>query len=935
MRIDEIAVDGFGPFRDRRIEPAPGLTLIRGANEAGKSTLLAFIRSILFGFETKSNPALAGGRRGGWLNVTTADGRRVRIERYGQTGGNGQLRLLDDDGNDLGPDLLPRILQGVERSVYTNVFAFGLAELAQISNLSTAEVAARIYGAGMGTGATSVVEVENRLEKARQELFAKQGRNPRINVLLGEIDGLNSQIEALDPPALFRAAGNRRDALQAELAELSLEAEALAVERHRLERLRDAWAAWVGLGSARARLAELPPAPAGSIPLPADVLERLGLAEHDLATARTRAEELDRDRAQAIAERDAAAVDETLLAERAEAEALLAGLPEARADRTRLADLQRDRAEREAALGDALRRLGAGWTEARLLAVDDSIGAHGAISGTFRTSLEAAEREVEASRAQAAALDQGLLDARDGLAAVDQAPAPSHWEAPADSGLQIGLVAAVALGVTVAAATALLGLSWSQAGVLVLLAAAGGLVIGVLVRRRGQVLAPSGAAVASLSPIREERLDRVRVLEQRARSAAERQALAAAALAQAQAAWQAWLTEHGLPADLDRETAGRMLDSAGLAKASLTALQSIDGRRDAAAARLAAFEARATAFLVRLGRTADDPFAGLDGLRRDLAAALAAAANQGRARQDLARIEAARAATVADLEAAAGRTATILAESGAADGPSLRAAVAEAAARREVEHEIRAARDTLLALSGPGEALEAFEADLASIADIGAVQAALAAIVERTRDLEGRRATSLEALGAEGRAIAEIERSAAAAELRQQRADRLTEMETLAEAWAVTTIALGLLRRTRSRYEREHRPDVLKEAEELLAAWTDGRYVRIHAPLGKQIQELERRDGVLVPLAGLSTGTAEQLYLAMRFGLVEHFGREAESLPVVMDDILVNFDPERAERAARSIEQLATRHQVLYFTCHPGTPLVPATTIELASAARS
>ncbi len=104
----------------------------------------------------------------------------------------------------------------------------------------------------------------------------------------------------------------------------------------------------------------------------------------------------------------------------------------------------------------------------------------------------------------------------------------------------------------------------------------------------------------------------------------------------------------------------------------------------------------------------------------------------------------------------------------------------------------------------------------------------------------------------------------------------------------------------------------------MLSTWTDGRYVRILAPLGKQVQELERNDGVIVPLAGLSTGTAEQLYLALRFGLVEHFARQAESLPVVMDDILVNFDPVRAERAARSIEDLATRHQVLYFTCHSG-----------------
>jgi uncharacterized protein YhaN len=38
-----------------------------------------------------------------------------------------------------------------------------------------------------------------------------------------------------------------------------------------------------------------------------------------------------------------------------------------------------------------------------------------------------------------------------------------------------------------------------------------------------------------------------------------------------------------------------------------------------------------------------------------------------------------------------------------------------------------------------------------------------------------------------------------------------------------------------------------------------------------------------------------------------------------MDDILVNFDRERATRAAHAIRDLATRHQVVFFTCHPQT----------------
>ena len=75
---------------------------------------------------------------------------------------------------------------------------------------------------------------------------------------------------------------------------------------------------------------------------------------------------------------------------------------------------------------------------------------------------------------------------------------------------------------------------------------------------------------------------------------------------------------------------------------------------------------------------------------------------------------------------------------------------------------------------------------------------------------------------------------------------------------------------------------------------------------GKQPQELSR-------------GTREQLYLALRFGLVREFGEHAERLPVVVDEVLVNFDPERARLAAEAFATLAETNQVLVFTCHPET----------------
>jgi uncharacterized protein YhaN len=375
------------------------------------------------------------------------------------------------------------------------------------------------------------------------------------------------------------------------------------------------------------------------------------------------------------------------------------------------------------------------------------------------------------------------------------------------------------------------------------------------------------------------------------------------------------------------------VEGAVRARSILVQRQTIEQRRAEAAARLDVREAEAAALMSSLGRTPGDPVLDLEGLRRELEASLDGQAAHDRATQELERIGANEAANEAARTIALASQQAILAEAGVADSAGLRLVVARAARRTEIRHELRAAEDTLTALSGPGEALAAFEADLAGYADVALIAQALAASLDRSRAIEADRASISEELGAERRRMEELERSEDSASLRQDRADRVAELERLAEAWSATTIALELLRRTRSRYERDHRPDVLKTAETLMTAWTDGRYTRIVAPLGRQVEELERNDGVIVPISGLSTGTAEQLYLALRFGLVEHFAREAESLPLVMDDILVNFDPGRAERAARSIEDLALRHQVLYFTCHPETALHPDTTVELAGSA--
>ncbi len=71
-----------------------------------------------------------------------------------------------------------------------------------------------------------------------------------------------------------------------------------------------------------------------------------------------------------------------------------------------------------------------------------------------------------------------------------------------------------------------------------------------------------------------------------------------------------------------------------------------------------------------------------------------------------------------------------------------------------------------------------------------------------------------------------------------------------------------------------------------------------------------------VDVQGLSDGTRDQLYLALRLASLEHHARGGEPMPLVLDDILIHFDDERARAALRVLGEAAGAAQILFFTHH-------------------
>jgi len=102
---------------------------------------------------------------------------------------------------------------------------------------------------------------------------------------------------------------------------------------------------------------------------------------------------------------------------------------------------------------------------------------------------------------------------------------------------------------------------------------------------------------------------------------------------------------------------------------------------------------------------------------------------------------------------------------------------------------------------------------------------------------------------------------------------------------------------------------------ELIQKMTGGRYKEV------EMQEsiprgFHREDGVVMPYENLSTGTIDVLGIALRLGITKMFLEEKEGF-VIMDDPLVDLDPDRQSKAAEAIKDFAENKQLILLTCHP------------------
>jgi uncharacterized protein YhaN len=1041
VRLTTIHIDGFGIFHDFGVvDLSPGLNVFLGDNESGKTTLLAFIRTILFGFppgQRRENlyPPLAGGRHGGRLALLSQKGEDYVVARH-HGPKRGPVTVTLPDGSQADEEVLRQLTGAATEDLFRSVFAFSLTELQSFDSLNSQAVRAAIYSAGAGVGKVSLAKVEKGLQTSIGRVFKPGGRNPIINTLMRELREIDLTISQ-------RVAEiERYDEIRGELDQMAFEVDGaksgLELKRRRLDRvklLERAWEDWVSLCRSQEELANLPEIEV----FPADGVSRLEKLQERNRLLTTQKGELVHKIEQVERDLDGLEARPQWLAAAEEIRLLERGLAHFSAASQDLIEI-RPRLENERKLlENDLKGLGPDWQLERLDHFDASVSAREEIL-RCQARLERTrdgEREAERSFVRATrGLEQAEVREREAEKGISQLPEPKEKDprvllerrlsmrslrnliqtgkdlqsglehlrerqedlrAQKDGlrqqleGIAVAPLWPVALAVLLFAAAGLAA-GWYRDLFTGAITAAVGLLLSVALlwfslgqRRRQrtqrdllkQQFFEIGEKLESLSGKEARLLAEISANNQEiARPAqslglatcpsleevdqaetgveTEQEALhlwqparqryqvcreekercqrelddaeqsmgrARKEREESEQQWLVWLRKAGLPESLTPNGGLEVMERIRSLRRQAKAMRELEERLEVLEKLAQDYREEAKSIAQQL-EVKDILLEDVEPVVHRLVAELERVEEDERSRDTLQRqlleYKAERERNDVHLQEVEKELQDLFTEGGATDEAGFRQRAHNYELRMEAQEALEQHSRSLENLSGRGQDQVRFQDELRRCSP-ERLQAERGELEQEVQELEEKLASLQEQFGRLDERREQLESAEELSALRQRRNGLMAELTDAAHRWSVLTICRRFLQEARQIYEKERKQPVVRESEHFFQTITNGRYQTIVAPHGEENIQVIGANDSRYDLNILSRGTAEQLYLSLRFGYVQEFGRRARTLPVVMDDILVNFDSERVRAAITTMLELAESNQVLFFTCHPET----------------
>ncbi|MGD6941599.1 AAA family ATPase [Cytobacillus gottheilii] len=198
LKIIEIQIYGYGKLVDKTYSQIGDFQVFYGENEAGKSTIMAFIHAILFGFppkqqnESRYEPK-AGSKYGGKLTVLFPGKGKAVIERVkGKSAGDVTVRM--EDGSAGSEALLKELLHDMDKKMFQSIFSFNVHGLQNIHQMNGEDLGRLLFSAG-ALGTDQLLLAEQTLQKELETRFKPNGKKPALNQKISEVKELYKKLQ--------------------------------------------------------------------------------------------------------------------------------------------------------------------------------------------------------------------------------------------------------------------------------------------------------------------------------------------------------------------------------------------------------------------------------------------------------------------------------------------------------------------------------------------------------------------------------------------------------------------------------------------------------------------------------------------------------------------------------------------------------------------
>ncbi len=945
MRIKEIYFKEFGPYRERTFTPtADGVQLIYGPNESGKTSLLAGLRFLLFGKKSKQY-----GTGSGHVTVTRKDG-TYHIGRDGKV-----LNFYKAGGEAITQEPATLWWHGLTKKTYDSIFGVTLDDLQGGDVLNEMEVRTRFFGAEGGEKMSAAVQ---EIEKASSELLVASANGKRkINVLMEKLKQIQAKIGELgERQGAYNKLQQELDGTDVTEAELRERLEEWQEYADSIDLVLRAWDVYKRAEEAKSHLTRL---------ADTQILERDAFMALDAEINQCREHmRIWRGKEEGLVP-DNFSPDSPIGIYAPEIESLYQEI-------SKWTQLKKECEQGAAYLAKVKeqlalsRRMHTMWRENEDMPTDVNWRDGERLAGNLRSAREAyinwqrrqpedptggtdasirAEEEKVIAKEKALVAVQAAYDAKEAVATEVASTGTAAKQG------KIGYGMAVLLAICAIIAFILWPAMPAVGGGLVVLALVAGswgwrattkgrqslaavasvkasreAVLAKLCEEQGWTVPADGAAMAALAEsvqkLREQlahhnvALAQLHGFEQvKAQWLAEGKELEANGT-KAMDAWQRWLPKAARRTLTDSDFFGMKQEYDSYME-QLHEYKGYEKRLAEHKEALAAIEERGAALWEKLSFT--NPVTPVE-LRRVYSILQAHRRNQAQWEQKESQRKNYReeydqwSRKEKDLLL---QQSELLQKSGIATAGEYRMKLLEQDRYRQWDTIYKQSVAQLDLLAPKGESHELLyrrlkgdnknkwvEESERCQSEIGTLQNRLTALYEQ----RGRLQEALASLGNDKAQTAAL----------QEQAQQEAELSEALEDWAAQALTSYFLDTAQRRYEQERQPKMLARASEYIGILTDGRYTLDTEAAPDALYLLDETQD-RVPPTRWSSGLADQVYLALRLSLAKVFSERVESLPIILDDILVRFDEERQRAALKLLAHIGKTEQVLVFTCHSGT----------------